>query len=103
MFNNADYSNPYADVNHNFDNQYSNAMFDYNNYIGGSGVYISWKLLVANVSTDEETISAYSSSYLHYNTTSNEFEYYLNDASETEAPKEKDIISDCGFPKPDKV
>jgi hypothetical protein len=44
MFNNADYSNPYADVNHNFDNQYSNAMFDYNNYIGGSGVYISWRL-----------------------------------------------------------
>lgn len=103
MFNNADYSNPYADVNHNFDNQYSNAMFDYNNYIGGSGVYISWKLLVANVSTDEETISTYSSSYLHYNTTSNEFEYYSNDASGTQAPKEKDIISDCGFPEPDKV
>lgn len=103
MFNEADYSNPYSDINHKFDEPFNNVMFDYNNYIGGSGVYISWKLLVANVSTDEETISAYSSSYLHYNTTSNEFEYYLNDASGTQAPKEKDIISDCGFPKPDKV
>ena len=103
MFNNADYSNPYVDINHNFDENYGNAMLDYNNYIGGSGVYISWKLLVANVSTDEETIFTYSSSYLHYNTTSNKFEYYSNDASGTNAPKEKDIISDCGFPKPDKV
>ena len=103
IFGNADYSNPYADVNHDFDKNYSNVMFDYNNYIGGSGIYISWKLLVANVSTDEETISTYSSSYLHYNTTSNEFEYYSNDASGAKAPKEKDIISDCGFPKPDKV
>ena len=99
MFNEADYSNPYSDINHSFDEPFNNVMFDYNNYIGGSGVYISWKLLVANVSTDEET----SSSYLHYNTTSNEFEYYSNDASGTEAPKEKDIIYDCGFPKPDKV
>lgn len=103
MFNNADYSNPYVDINHNFDENYGNAMLDYNNYIGGSGVYISWKLLVANVSTDEETIFTYSSSYLHYNTTSNKFEYYSNDASGTNAPKEKDIISDCGFPEPDKV
>ena len=103
MFNNADYSNPYVDINHNFDENYGNAMLDYNNYIGGSGVYISWKLLVANVSTDEETIFTYSSSYLHYNTTSNKFEYYSNDASGTKAPKEKDIIFDCGFPEPDKV
>lgn len=102
-FNEADYSNPYTDINHSFDADYSNAMFDYNNYVGGSGVYISWKLLVANVSTDEETIFTYSSSYLHYNTTSNKFEYYSNDASGTNAPKEKDIISDCGFPEPDKV
>nr|DAN22346.1 MAG TPA_asm: hypothetical protein [Bacteriophage sp.] len=66
IFGNADYSNPYADVNHNFDKNYSNVMFDYNNYIGGSGVYISWKLLVANVVTDEETTITYSSDYIHY-------------------------------------
>lgn len=103
MFNNADYSNPYADVNHSFDNQYSNAMFDYNNYIGGSGVYISWKLLVANVVTDEETTITYSSDYIHYDNQSGKFEYYGKDESKVDAPKEADIISDCGFPKPDKV
>lgn len=103
MFNNADYSNPYADVNHSFDNQYSNAMFDYNNYIGGSGVYISWKLLVANVVTDEETTITYSSDYIYYNNQSGKFEYYGKDESQVNAPKETDIISDCGFPEPDKV
>lgn len=103
MFNNADYSNPYVDVNHRFDDQYSNAMFDYNNYIGGSGVYISWKLLVANVVTDEETTITYSSDYIHYDNQSGKFEYYGKDESKVDAPKEADIISDCGFPKPDKV
>lgn len=111
MFNNADYSNPYADVNHAFDKthseasnmNYSNTMFDYNNYIGGSGVYISWKLLVANVVTDEETIITYSSDYIYYNNQSGKFEYYGKDESQVNAPKETDIISDCGFPEPDKV
>lgn len=111
MFNNADYSNPYADVNHAFDKNhseasnmnYSNTMFDYNNYIGGSGVYISWKLLVANVVTDEETTITYSSDYIHYDNQSGKFEYYGKDESKVDAPKEADIISDCGFPKPDKV
>ena len=111
MFNNADYSNPYADVNHAFDKNhseasnmnYSNTMFDYNNYIGGSGVYISWKLLVANVVTDEETTITYSSGYIHYDNQSGKFEYYGKDESQVNAPKQTDIISDCGFPEPDKV
>lgn len=100
---NTDYSNPYVDINHGFDKNYSNALFDYNNYIGGSGVYISWKLLVANVSTDEETTITYSSDYVHYDNQSGKFEYYGKDESEVNAPKETDIISDCGFPEPDKV
>lgn len=100
---NTDYSNPYVDINHGFDKNYSNALFDYNNYIGGSGVYISWKLLVANVSTDEETTITYSSDYIHYDNQSGKFEYYGKDESEVNAPKETDIISDCGFPEPDKV
>ena len=103
MFNEADYSNPYTDINHSFDADYSNAMFDYNNYVGGSGVYISWKLLVANVVTDEETTITYSSDYIHYNNQSGKFEYYGKDESQVDAPKETDIISDCGFPEPDKV
>lgn len=102
-FNEADYSNPYTDINHKFDEPFNNVMFDYNNYIGGSGVYISWKLLVANVVTDEETTITYSSDYIHYNNQSGKFEYYGKDESQANAPKETDIISDCGFPEPDKV
>jgi hypothetical protein len=67
MFNEADYSNPYSDINHKFDEPFNNVMVDYNNYIGGSGVYISWKLLVANVVTDEETAITYNSDYIYYN------------------------------------
>ena len=103
MFNEADYSNPYSDINHKFDEPFNNVMFDYNNYIGGSGVYISWKLLVANVVTDEETTITYSSDYIHYNNQSGKFEYYGKDESQVNAPNEKDIISDCGFPEPDKI
>ena len=102
-FDSADYSNPYADINHFFDAEYGNVMFDHNNYIGGSGVYISWKLLVANVVTDEETTITYSSDYIHYDNQSGKFEYYGKDESWVDAPKETDIISDCGFPEPDKV
>ena len=102
-FDSADYSNPYADINHFFDAEYGNVMFDHNNYIGGSGVYISWKLLVANVVTDEETTITYSSDYIHYDNQSGKFEYYGKDESLVDAPKETDIISDCGFPEPDKV
>ena len=103
MFNEADYSNPYSDINHKFDEPFNNVMFDYNNYIGGSGVYISWKLLVTNVVTDEETTITYSSDYIHYNNQSGKFEYYGKDESQVNAPNGKDIISDCGFPEPDKV
>lgn len=103
MFNEADYSNPYSDINHKFDEPFNNVMFDYNNYIGGSGVYISWKLLVTNVVTDEETTITDSSDYIYYNNQSGKFEYYGKDESQVDAPKQTDIISDCGFPEPDKV
>lgn len=105
MFNDADYSNPYSDVNHSFDEpdeKQNNAMFDYNNYIGGSGIYISWKLLVANVA-DQQTFVTASSAYIGYKKELGGFNYFGKDESQVQAPKEEDIISDCGFPQPDKV
>lgn len=105
MFNDADYSNPYSDVNHSFDEpdkKQNNAMFDYNNYIGGSGIYISWKLLVANVA-DQQTFVTASSAYIGYKKELGGFNYFGKDESQVQAPKEGDIISDCGFPQPDKV
>lgn len=103
IFDNADYSNPYSDINHSYDDQCRNAMLDYNNFIGGSGIYISWKLLVANTVTDEETFFTASSDYIGYDNELGKFNYYGKDESQAEAPKEMDIISDCGFPEPDKV
>lgn len=105
MFNDADYSNPYSDVNHSFDEpdeKQNNAMFDYNNYIGGSGIYISWKLLVANVA-DKQTFVTANSVYIGYKKELGGFNYFGKDESQVLAPKEEDIISDCGFPQPDKV
>ena len=101
-FNEADYSNPYADINHKFDASYSNAMFDYNNYIGGSGIYISWKLLLAQVNGESNT-AQWSSYYLKYNTIKNKIENVFEDQNKIATLKSEDIISDCGFPKPNKV
>ena len=110
MFNNADYSNPYADVNHNFDNQYSNAMFDYNNYIGGSGVYISWRLQLLQID-DDEAIDTSNSYYLQYDLSDDRFvpvfdikpKIPQDQEENVPLPNAYDIISDCGFPRPDKV
>ena len=101
-FNNADYSNPYADINHSFDENYSDATFDYNNYIGGSGVYISWKLLLIQVDGQNDNIQQ-NSYYLKYNITDNKIKNIFNDQNNHATLKSDDIISDCGFPIPNKV
>lgn len=101
-FNNADYSNPYADINHSFDENYSDATFDYNNYIGGSGVYISWKLLLIQVDGQSDNMQQ-NSYYLKYNITDNKIKNIFNDQNNHATLKSDDIISDCGFPIPNKV
>lgn len=101
-FNQADYSNPYSDINHNFDENYNEVMFDYNNYIGGSGIYISWKLLLAQVDGQSNT-AQWRSYYLKYNTTNNKIENVFEDQNKVATLKSNDIVSDCGFPKPNKV
>lgn len=101
-FNQADYSNPYSDINHSSDENYNEVMFDYNNYIGGSGIYISWKLLLAQVDGQSNT-AQWSSYYLKYNTTNNKIENVFEDQNKVTTLKSNDIVSDCGFPKPNKV
>lgn len=102
IFNQADYSNPYSDINHSFDKNYNEVTFDYNNYIGGSGIYISWKLLLAQVDGQSNT-AQFSSYYLKYNTTNNKIENVFEDQNKVTTLKSNDIVSDCGFPKPNKV
>ncbi|QOR57746.1 hypothetical protein [uncultured phage cr131_1] len=110
MFNNADYSNPYTDINHSFDADYSNAMFDYNNYVGGSGVYISWRLLLLLID-DDEAIDTSNSYYLQYDLSDDRFvpvfdikpKIPQDQEENVPLPNAYDIISDCGFPRPDKV
>lgn len=93
-FNNNDYSNPYSDINHSFDDKYSNVMFDYNNYIGGSGVYISWKLQVLRIE-DQDEVAQQSSYYLKYQ--NDKIIIYNSDKFA------RDIIYDCGFPNTHEV
>lgn len=102
IFNQADYSNPYSDINHSFDENYNEVTFDYNNYVGGSGIYISWKLLLAQVDGQSNT-AQWSSYYLKYNTTNNKIENVFEDQNKVTTLKSNDIVSDCGFPKPNKV
>lgn len=102
IFNQADYSNPYSDINHSFDENYNEVTFDYNNYIGGSGIYISWKLLLAQVDGQSNT-AQWRSYYLKYNTTNNKIENVFEDQNKVATLKSNDIVSDCGFPKPNKV
>ena len=102
IFNQADYSNPYSDINHSFDKNYNEVTFDYNNYIGGSGIYISWKLLLAQVDGQSNT-AQWRSYYLKYNTTNNKIENIFEDQNKVTTLKSNDIVSDCGFPKPNKV
>lgn len=110
MFNNADYSNPYTDINHSFDADYSNAMFDYNNYVGGSGVYISWRLQLLQID-DDEAIDTSNSYYLQYDLSDDRFvpvfdikpKIPQDQEENVPLPNAYDIISDCGFPRPDKV
>lgn len=109
-FNEADYSNPYTDINHNFDADYSNAMFDYNNYVGGSGVYISWRLQLLQID-DDEAIDTSNSYYLQYDLSNDRFvpvfdikpKIPQDQEENVPLPNAYDIISDCGFPRPDKV
>lgn len=110
IFGNADYSNPYSDINHRHDDQCRNAMLDYNNYIGGSGVYISWRLQLLQIG-DDEAIDTSNSYYLQYDLSDDRFvpvfdikpKIPQDQEENVPLPNAYDIISDCGFPRPDKV
>lgn len=110
IFGNADYSNPYSDINHRYDDQCRNAMLDYNNYIGGSGVYISWRLQLLQID-DDEAIDTSNSYYLQYDLSNDRLvpvfdikpKIPQDQEENVPLPNAYDIISDCGFPRPDKV
>lgn len=46
---NTDYVNPYSDINHTRYRNYTDSMYDYYGYIGGSGDCISWRLVATEL------------------------------------------------------
>lgn len=46
---NTDYVNPYSDINHTRYDNYTDSMYDYYGYIGGSGDCISWRLVATEL------------------------------------------------------
>lgn len=46
---NTDYVNPYSDINHTRYHNYTDSMYDYYGYIGGSGDCISWRLVATEL------------------------------------------------------
>ena len=50
---NTDYVNPYSDINHTRYHNYTDSMYDYYGYIGGSGDCISWRLVATELEDGE--------------------------------------------------
>lgn len=50
---NTDYVNPYSDINHTRYRNYTDSMYDYYGYIGGSGDCISWRLVATELEDGE--------------------------------------------------
>lgn len=94
---NTDYVNPYSDINHTRYHNYTDSMYDYYGYIGGSGDCISWRLVATELEDGEHNQNT---SY-YFKLTNGKpiatpnYEYPL---SEQSAKNAKEIITYNGFP-----
>lgn len=94
---NTDYVNPYSDINHTRYRNYTDSMYDYYGYIGGSGDCISWRLVATELEDGEHNQNT---SY-YFKLTNGKpivtpnYEYPL---SEQSAKNAKEIITYNGFP-----
>lgn len=94
---NTDYVNPYSDINHTRYRNYTDSMYDYYGYIGGSGDCISWRLVATELENGEHNQNT---SY-YFKLTNGKpivtpnYEYPL---SEQSAKNAKEIITYNGFP-----
>lgn len=55
---NTDYVNPYSDINHTRYDNYTDSMYDYYGYIGGSGDCISWRLVATELEDGQNNQNA---------------------------------------------
>lgn len=98
---NTDYVNPYSDINHTRYRNYTDSMYDYYGYIGGSGDCISWRLVATELEDGQnnQNVSYYfkitsgkpvaTSKYI-YTIGDKTYEKYANDANT--------ILTYNGFP-----
>lgn len=57
-FDKIDYTNPYSDINHTRYRNYTDSMYDYYGYIGGSGDCISWRLVATELGDGQNNQNA---------------------------------------------
>lgn len=57
-FDKIDYTNPYSDINHTRYDNYTDSMYDYCGYIGGSGDCISWRLVATELEDGQNNQNA---------------------------------------------
>lgn len=94
---NTDYVNPYSDINHTRYRNYTDSMYDYYGYIGGSGDCISWRLVATELEDSEHNQNT---SYYFKLTNGKpiatpDYKYPL---SEQSAKNATEIITYNGFP-----
>lgn len=94
---NTDYVNPYSDINHTRYRNYTDSMYDYYGYIGGSGDCISWRLVATELEDGEHNQNT---SYYFKLTNGKpiatpDYKYPL---SEQSAKNATEIITYNGFP-----
>ena len=96
---NTDYVNPYSDINHTRYRNYTDSMYDYYGYIGGSGDCISWRLVATEL---EDGQNNQNTSYYFKITNgkpvvTSEYKYPLEEDGHS-AKNPEEILTYNGFP-----
>ena len=95
---NTDYVNPYSDINHARYRNYTDSMYDYYGYIGGSGDCISWRLVATELEDGQynQNTSYYFKITNGKPVATSQYNYGVGDPANAKDPKE--IMSFNGFP-----
>ena len=96
---NTDYVNPYSDINHTRYRNYTDSMYDYYGYIGGSGDCISWRLVATELEDGEhnQNTSYYFKLINGKPVVTSEYKYPLEEKGHS-ARNAKEILTYNGFP-----
>lgn len=98
-FDKIDYTNPYSDINNTRYRNYTDSMYDYYGYIGGSGDCISWRLVATELEDGEynQNVSYYFKLTNGKPVVTSEYKYPLEEKGHS-AKNAKEILTYNGFP-----